>query len=122
MSHIEYTNFLFAQYMSLLRVGVLAVLEVFGDFMLKDYATTGAVSKLGLGVLGYVGVIMALVWSFHTGNVLLVNGMWDGMSAIIESVAAYLILGDRLSNPYQYAGLAMTVIGVFFLKYEPKSF
>jgi multidrug transporter EmrE-like cation transporter len=108
--------------MSLLRIGVLSVLEVFGDFMLKDYATTGILSKLGFGVLGYVGVVIALIWSFHTGNVLLVNGMWDGMSAVIESVAAYLILGDRLSNPYQYIGLFMTVIGVFMLKFEPKAF
>ena len=108
--------------MSLLRVGILSAVEVFGDFMLKDYATTGFVYKLGLGVLGYVGVIVALIWSFHTGNVLLVNGMWDGMSAVIESVAAYLILGDRLSNPYQYFGLFMTLLGVFMLKYEPRAF
>ena len=108
--------------MSLLRVGLLAVLEVFGDFMLKDYATTGALSKLGLGSLGYVGVVAALIWSFHTGNVLLINGMWDGMSSVIESVAAYLILGDRLSNPYQYFGLFMTIFGVFMLKFEPKAF
>ena len=106
--------------MSLLRVGVLSVLEVFGDFMLKDYATTGVLSKLGLGLLGYVGVVIALIWSFRTGNVLLVNGMWDGMSAIIESAAAYFILGDRLSNPYQYIGLVMTMLGVFMLKVETK--
>ena len=87
--------------------------------MLKEYATTGALSTLGLGVLGYVGVVVALVWSFHTGNVLLVNGLWDGMSAVIGSLAAYLILGDRLSNPYQYFGLVITIVGVFLLKYEP---
>jgi len=108
--------------MSLLRVGLLSLLEVFGDFMLKDYATTGVLSKLGLGALGYVGVVAALIWSFHTGNVLLINGMWDGMSSVVESLAAYLILGDRLSNPYQYAGLFMTVVGVFLLKYEPRAF
>jgi len=108
--------------MSLLRIGILSVLEVFGDFMLKDYASTGVLSKLGLGVLGYVGVVAALIWSFQTGNVLLVNGMWDGMSTIIESVAAYLILGDRLSNPYQYFGLFVTILGVFLLKYEPTWF
>ena len=105
--------------MSLLRVGVLSLVEVFGDFMLKDYATTGLLSKLGLGVLGYIGVIAALIWSFQSGNVLLVNGMWDGMSGIIESVLAYIILGDRLANPYQYFGLVMTVLGVFMLKYVP---
>jgi multidrug transporter EmrE-like cation transporter len=105
--------------MSLLRVGILSVLEVFGDFMLKDYASTGLLSKLGLGVIGYVGVVVTLIWSFHSGNVLLVNGIWDGMSAVVESTAAYLILGDRLSNPYQYAGLVMTALGVFMLKYQP---
>jgi multidrug transporter EmrE-like cation transporter len=90
--------------------------------MLKDYATTGIMSKLGLGVLGYAGVVVALIWSFQTGNVLLINGMWDGISSVIESLAAYLILGDRLSNPYQYVGLFMTMIGVFLLKFEPKAF
>jgi len=104
--------------MSLLRVGILSVLEVFGDFMLKDYATFGKFSSLGLGVFGYVGVVIALIWSFRTGNVLLVNGLWDGMSAVIESIAAYLILGDRLENPYQYLGLLLTIAGVFMLKYK----
>jgi multidrug transporter EmrE-like cation transporter len=99
-------------------VGILSVLEVFGDFMLKDYATFGKFSSLGLGIFGYVGVVVALIWSFHTGNVLLVNGLWDGMSAIIESIAAYLILGDRLEHPYQYIGLLLTVAGVFMLKYK----
>lgn len=107
--------------MSLLRVGILSVLEVFGDFMLKDYATTGILSKLGFGLFGYLGVVLALIWSFQTGNVLMINGLWDGMSAIIESLAAYLILGDRLDNPYQYLGLLCIIIGVFMLKYK-KSF
>ncbi len=106
--------------MSLLRVGILSTLEVFGDFMLKRYSTLGSLSSLGLGVLGYVGVVAALVWSFKTGNVLIVNGLWDGMSAVIESLAAYLILGDRLENPVQYAGLLFTVIGVFMMKYHSR--
>ncbi len=106
--------------MSLLRVGILSTLEVFGDFMLKRYSTLGSLSSLGLGVLGYIGVVAALVWSFKTGNVLLVNGLWDGMSAVIESLAAYLILGDRLENPVQYAGLLFTVLGVFMLKYPSR--
>ena len=104
--------------MSLLRVGILSVLEVFGDFMLKQYSTFGTFSSLGLGILGYVGVVVSLIWSFHTGNVLVINGLWDGMSAIVESLAAYIILGDRLDNVYQYAGILFIVIGVFMLKYK----
>lgn len=106
--------------MSLLRIGILSVFEVFGDFMLKSYSTTGFKSSLGLGLLGYIGVIVSLIWSFKTGNVLLVNGLWDGMSAVIESTAAYLILGDRLTNPYQYIGLIATIAGVFLLRYNPR--
>ena len=102
--------------MSLLRVGILSVLEVFGDFMLKRYATLGSLSSLGLGVMGYIGVVAALIWSFHTGNVLIINGLWDGMSALIESLAAYFILGDRLESPSQYAGLMLIIVGVFLLK------
>ncbi len=102
--------------MSLLRVGILSVLEVFGDFMLKRYATLGSLSSLGLGIMGYVGVVAALIWSFHTGNVLIINGLWDGMSALIESLAAYFILGDRLESPSQYMGLMLIVVGVFLLK------
>jgi len=46
----------------------------------------------------------------------------NGMSSIIVSMAAYLLLGDRLSNPYQYFGLFITIIGVFLLKFEPTWF
>ena len=104
--------------MSLLRIGILSLFEGFGDFMLKSYSTTGLSSKLGRGLLGYIGVIISLIWSLKTGNVLVVNGLWDGMSTIIESLAAYLILGDRLENPYQYFGLGMTIVGVYMLRFH----
>ena len=106
--------------MSLLRITILSLCEVFGDFALKSYVTTGLKSSLGLGIVGYIGVVVSLIWSLQTGNVLVVNGLWDGMSALIESIAAYVILGDRLTNPYQYIGLFATILGVFLLRYEPK--
>ena len=86
--------------------------------MFKDFATTGLTSKLCLGLLGYTGVVISLIWSFKTGNVMAVNGLWDGMSTIIESLAAFIILGNRLENPQQYFGLGMTVLGVFMLKHK----
>ena len=106
--------------MSLIRIGILSLFEIFGDFMLKDFATTGLTSKLCLGIIGYIGVVISLIWSFKTGNVMAVNGLWDGMSTIIESLAAYIILGNRLENPYQYFGLGIIILGVFMLKYNPK--
>ena len=104
--------------MSLLRVGILSATEVFGDFMLKRYSTFGTFSSLGLGLLGYVGVVVSLIWSFKTGNVLMINGLWDGVSTLVESLAAYIILGDRLDSVYQYAGLLFILVGVFMVKWK----
>jgi hypothetical protein len=42
--------------------------------------------------------------------------MWDGVSAVVESVAAYFILGDRLSSPKEYAGIVLVILGIFLLK------
>jgi multidrug transporter EmrE-like cation transporter len=42
--------------------------------------------------------------------------MWDGISGILESAAAYVFLGDRLSKPTEYLGLVLTFIGIFLLK------
>jgi len=46
----------------------------------------------------------------------LVNGAWDGMSVIVESLAAYFILGERFDNYLQYVGLVVIVIGLYLLK------
>jgi multidrug transporter EmrE-like cation transporter len=45
----------------------------------------------------------------------MVNAAWDGISALIESAAAFVILGERFSDPNQYIGLGLIVSGLFFL-------
>ena len=42
--------------------------------------------------------------------------MWDGISALIETLAAILFLGERFTNKYQYIGIALIILGLFFLK------
>ena len=42
--------------------------------------------------------------------------MWDGISGLIENVAAYIFLGQRLDTNYQYIGLGMIIIGIVLLK------
>jgi multidrug transporter EmrE-like cation transporter len=71
---------------------------------------------LAYGILGYVGVIYFLIASLKGSNVLMVNAAWDGISALIESAAAFVILGERFSDPNQYIGLGLIVSGLFFLK------
>jgi hypothetical protein len=39
----------------------------------------------------------------------------DGVSALLETAAAFLILGERLLYWYQYVGLLLIAGGIFFL-------
>jgi len=99
---------------------LLSVVEIFGDFNLRWYAQSNQFSYLVYGIFGYIGVIYYLVKSLRTDNVLYVNGMWDGVSGIVESMAAYLVLGDRLEKPMQYIGLLMVSAGIYLLKHDGK--
>jgi len=97
-------------------VVVLSAIEIYGDFSLRFYAQTKKLGWLFHGLLGYAGVVYFLIQSFRFKNVLYVNGMWDGVSALIESAAAFFILGDRLEKVSQYMGLALIIGGIFCLK------
>lgn len=102
--------------MGFLDIVGLAAIEVYGDFNLRWYAQTDALHFLLKGIAGYVGVVFMLVRSLRENNVLYVNGLWDGLSGLIESIAAFYILGDRLKSNQQYVGLIMTVAGVALMK------
>ena len=99
-----------------LYILILSAVEIYGDFNLRWFAQTQKPTFLLQGILGYVGVVYFLVMSLMHGNVLYVNGMWDGISGVIESVAAYYYLGDRLKNTQQYVGLIMIIAGVTLMK------
>jgi len=102
--------------MSFLDVGLMSAAEIIGDFGFKDVARVGSLQGWGQGLVGYAGVIYFLIKSLRVGNVLYVNAAWDGISAILESLAAYFIMGERLSNPWQYLGLGFIILGLFSLK------
>jgi len=96
----------------MLNIILLSIAEIFGDFKLKSFARYKKSGDLFSGVIGYIGVIFFLIKSLEQNNVLYVNGLWDGLSAIIESFAAYYILGERLNNNKQYFGLVFIIIGI----------
>jgi len=101
--------------MSWADLTALSVAEIIGDFGLKDFARSGSMKGFGQGLLGYTGIIYFLIRSLKVGNVLYVNGMWDGISTVLESLAAYFLLGERLKRPIEYAGLAAIILGIFLL-------
>jgi len=101
--------------MSNLDIAMLSLAEIVGDFGYKAFARGGGAPAFTQGTLGYVGVVYFLIRSLRVGNVLYVNGMWDGVSAVLESVAAYFLFGERLTNPIQYVGLVVIIMGIFML-------
>jgi multidrug transporter EmrE-like cation transporter len=95
---------------------VLCLVEILGDFSLEKYTKTWAIEDLSKGIFYYIAVVFFLIKSLVGSNILYVNGMWDGISGLIESMAAYFYLGERLDTTYQYFGLGFIIVGIILLK------
>jgi multidrug transporter EmrE-like cation transporter len=102
--------------MSLPQIVALSAVEVIGDVGFKEYANKGGIVNLAQGIIGYIGVMALLVVSLQGSTLLLVNGAWDGISCLIESIYVYLFLGERFDDFSQYIGLVFIVIGISLLK------
>jgi multidrug transporter EmrE-like cation transporter len=83
---------------------------------LKEFANKGGILPFTIGIGGYIGVVYLLIISLQGSTVLMVNGAWDGISALIESISAYIFLGERFHSYLQYIGLLFIIIGVYLLK------
>ena len=103
--------------MTTLNVLYATLAEIIGDFGFKEFARQGTTKGFTQGAVGYVGVIYFLIQSLKKGNILYVNGAWDAISGIVESVAAYVILGERFEHPMQYVALGIISLGLFLLRY-----
>ena len=94
----------------------LILTEIIGDFGYKEFANKGGICNFATGTLGYVGVIYYLIRSLQGSQILLVNAAWDGLSALLESIAAINVLGERFDDPWKYFGILLIVLGLFFLR------
>jgi multidrug transporter EmrE-like cation transporter len=92
------------------------LVEIVGDYGLKEFANGGGWAYLATGVVGYIGVVVALIVNLQGSSILLVNNAWDGMSSLTESLFAHVVLGERFDHWSQYIGLVMIVVGLFLLK------
>jgi multidrug transporter EmrE-like cation transporter len=102
--------------MSYFDLGALILTEIVGDFGYKEFADNGGIKNFLVGTTGYLGVIYFLIRSLQGSQVLLVNAAWDGLSALLESIAAMIVLGERFNDPWKYFGIVLIIIGLFFLK------
>lgn len=102
--------------MSYTDVICLTFAEIVGDFGYKEFANKGGIKPFAVGTVGYIGVIYFLIKSLQGSQILLVNSAWDGMNALVESLAAIVFLGERFDDPRKYLGVAFIIIGMFFIK------
>jgi len=102
--------------MQIVWITLMSLVEILGDFSIEKYTHTWNVLDLGKGISLYGGVIFFLIKSLIGSNILYVNGMWDGISGLVESLAAYYFLGERLDRNTQYIGLGFIILGMFLMK------
>ena len=102
--------------MSYIDLTALILTEIVGDFGFKEFADYGGINNFLIGTTGYIGVIYFLIRSLQGSQVLLVNAAWDGLSALLESLAAMIVLGERFNDPWRYFGILLIIVGLFFLK------
>ena len=62
--------------MSLPTILGLTITEILGDVALKEYANDKGEMYLGIGILGYIGVIIMLVINLQGSTILMVNNAW----------------------------------------------
>jgi len=94
----------------------MSFIEIIGDFSYKYFAYTNKIKYLLAGFISYIGVQFFLIQSLKNSSVLYVNGMWDGMSGLLESIASIAFLGEKLTDTTQYFGLIFIILGIVLLK------
>lgn len=102
--------------MSLPYILGLSITEIVGDVALKEFANDKGIAYLGVGIAGYIGIVILLILSLQDSTLLLVNNAWDGTSSLIESLYAFFILGERFDNYLQYFGVVFILVGLYLLK------
>jgi len=104
-------------FMFILTIIVLSFFEFIGDSNFKYFARTNHKQHLYIGLIAYLVMIFLLVSVLKHGNLIFTNGMWDGISAIVTTVLAFVLFKERLSNKFQWIGLALVIGGCVLLSY-----
>ena len=75
-----------------------AMIEGFGDYHLKKYATTKKKEKLFIGVATYGVMIAVLVKIWETDNLAVTNSLWNSCSLIVDGLIGTIILKEKPSK------------------------
>lgn len=102
---------------TLLLITFVSIIEFFGDSSYKDYARRGETLSLFRGIAFYSIMVILLIKILSGTNLIYTNALWDGISTLIATFLAFFLLKERLDNNYQYLGIFMIILGLFFMGY-----
>lgn len=106
----------------LLMIFLASLTEYFGDASFKSYARLSSLPYLFSGVFFYILLILFLIHILSFSNVLQMNIQWDALSVILESILAYILLGEVLSEPSQYVGFTFIILGLIIMNMGKSSY
>ena len=67
-------------------------------------------------------LVYMLIHILKYSNVLQMNIQWDAMSVILESLLAYLLLGEVFSEPTQWIGFFLIITGLIVMNIGKSSY
>ena len=102
--------------MSLAQITGLSLIEIVGDYGVKQFANFGGIKNLGIGIAGYIGVFIMLIVSLQGSQLMMVNVAWDGINGLLNSLFSFFVLGERFDHWSQYFGIILIIVGIFILK------
>jgi multidrug transporter EmrE-like cation transporter len=100
-----------------LLIVIVSFIEFIGDASFKEYARSDSLMYMSVGIACYLLMCVFLVYILKITNVSYMNLQWDGVSVLIETGLAMLLLNETLSNNVQYGGAMMIIMGVLALNY-----
>jgi multidrug transporter EmrE-like cation transporter len=99
-----------------------SIIEYIGDASFKLYARLNSHFYLLLGIFSYIFLVFILIHILKYSNVLQMNIQWDAMSVILESLLAYILLGEVFSEPTQWIGFFLIISGLIFMNIGKSSY
>lgn len=103
------------KYIFIILILFAALLEYIGDSNIKHYARGNKNKNLVIGIIAYILIILMLIRLLRQSNVMYMNIMWDAVSIILETLLAFILLGETLDNNYQIAGGLLIIIGIILM-------
>ncbi len=94
-----------------------SIFEYLGDSNFKFFSRDNTVKNFIYGIISYIILIGLLIYILKFTNVMYMNLTWDSVSIILETLLAFILLKERLTNNFQWTGLILVIVGVLFLSY-----